>query len=366
MQLRIPGPTPLPPAVREAGSRDMIDHRGPEFADLIRDVTGRLKGFFQTSNDVLILTGSGTGALEAAVVNTLSPGDRVLAVSIGAFGDRFATIAESFGADVVRLTFPPGEAAEPGAVEAAIDRSGPFKAVLVTHNETSTGVTNDLEAIARLVGPTPTLLLVDAISSVGSVELKTDAWDCDLVLSGSQKGWMVPPGLAMVSVSAKAWKAYESARMPRFYWDFGKAKAAFAKGQTPSTPAVSILFAMRAALTLMEREGMAGIFARHQRCAERARQGILGLGLELFADPRHASNTVTSVKTPRQVDVGTLLRDLRAEGIILSGGQAALAGKIFRIGHLGFVDVEDIDAVIAGLGGVLERYQPALSVDGRG
>ena len=359
MQLRIPGPTPLPPLVREAGSRDMIDHRGPEFVELIQDVTQRLKPFFQTANDVLILTGSGTGALEAAVVNMLSPGDHVLAVTIGAFGDRFAEIAEAFGAEVVRLQFPLGQAADPAKVGEALDRQGPFKAVLVTHNETSTGVTNDLEEIGRIVRANPALLIVDAISSVSSIDLKTDAWGCDLVLSGSQKGWMTPPGLAMVAVSPRAWEAYASARMPRFYWDFGKAREYARRGQTPATPAVSLLFAMQAALGLMEREGLDRILTRHARCAERARRGVISLGLELFADQRHASNTVTSVNAPAEIEVGKLLRDLRERGVILSGGQASLAGRIFRIGHLGFVDVADIDEVIEALDAALGRYRSA-------
>jgi len=361
VQLRIPGPTPLPPSVREAGSRDMIDHRGPEFADLVRDVTQRLKPFFQTTNDVLVLTGSGTGALEAAIVNMLSPGDRVLAVTVGAFGDRFAEIAEAFGAEVVRLRFPLGQAAEPAVVGEALERQGPFRAVLVTHNETSTGITNDLREIGRVVGGSSTLLIVDAISSLSSIDLRTDAWGCDLVLSGSQKGWMVPPGLAMVAVSPRAWGAYATARMPRFYWDFGKARDYAARGQTPATPAVSLFFAMQAALGLMELEGLDNILARHARCAERARQGVTELGLELFADPDHASNTVTSVKAPAGIDVSKLLRVLRDRGVILSGGQASLAGKIFRIGHLGFVDVGDIDEVIEALGAALSSLRPTVS-----
>ena len=357
MQLRIPGPTPLPPAVRDALARDMIDHRGPEFAALLRDVTSRLKPFFQTTNDVLILTASGTGALEAAIVNTLCPGDRVLAITVGAFGDRFAEIAEVFGADVTRLAFAPGLAADPAVVAEEFESKGPFKAVLVTHNETSTGITNDVEAIGQIVGPSSSLLIVDAISSLSSIDLKSDAWGCDLVLSGSQKGWMVPPGLAMVSVSQKAWEAYARARMPRFYFDLGKAREMAERGQTPATPAVSLFYAMQAALLLMEREGMASIFARHARCAERARLGLRGLGLELFADPLYASNTVTSVKAPPDVEVGWLLKDLRSRGVVLSGGQAALAGKIFRIGHLGFVDIPDIDEVLAALGAALASHR---------
>lgn len=349
VQLRIPGPTPIPGPVREAMARQMINHRGPEFAELIGAVTRRLKGFFQTSNDVLLLTASGTGALEAAVVNTLSPGDRVLAVSIGVFGDRFAEIARAYGADVVSLSISPGQAADPDVVKRALATSGPFQAVLVTHNETSTGVTNDVEAIAQVVHESDALLLVDAISSVGSIELKTDDWGCDVVLTGSQKGWMVPPGLAMVSVSAKAWEAYKTARLPRFYWDLGKARSYLERGQTPATPALSILFALDTALELMEREGMAEIFARHRRCGDRTRNGVKALGLELFADEAHASDTVTAVKVPNDLDAARLLQVLRAEGVVLAGGQGAQAGKIFRIGHLGWISEADIDEVLAAL-----------------
>jgi aspartate aminotransferase-like enzyme len=353
VQLRIPGPTPLPEAVREAMGRQMINHRGPEFAELISGVTRRLKTFFQTSNDLLLLTASGTGGLEAAIANMLSPGDRVLAVSVGVFGDRFAEIARVYGAEVIPLSFTPGHAADPDAVARALKTSGPFKGVLVTHNETSTGVTNDVAAIARVVRGTDALLLVDGISSVGSIEFRADEWGCDVVVAGSQKGWMVPPGLAMVSVSPKAWDAYKMARMPRFYWDFGKARASLERGQTPATPAVSILFALDVALGLMEREGMANIFARHHRCAERVRRGVKDLGLELFADESHASDTVTAIKAPSELDVSRLLQLLRADGVVLAGGQGNLAGKTFRIGHLGWIAESDVDEVLMALGKTL-------------
>ncbi len=359
MQLRIPGPTPLPDAVREALGRQMINHRGPEFAELIGRVTARLKTFFQTTNDLILLTASGTGALEAAIVNTLSPGDRILAVSVGVFGDRFAEIARAYGAEVVPLSFTPGKAADPEAVLRMLKTSGPFRAVLVTHNETSTGVTNDLEAIARVVRETESLLIVDGISSVGSIDLKTDAWGCDLVLAGSQKGWMVPPGLAMVSISPRAWDAYKLARMPRFYWDLGKARASLERGQTPATPAVSILFALDVALGLMEREGMSNIFARHHRCAERTRRGVKDLGLDLFADEAHASDTVTAVKIPDDLDVSQLLQVLRSEGVVLAGGQGPLAGKMFRIGHLGWINESDVDEILAALSRALPRARRA-------
>lgn len=355
MQLRVPGPTPIPEPVREALAKPMINHRGPEFADLIQRVTRRLKTFFQTTHDVLLLTASGTGGLEAAIVNTLSPGDRVLAVSIGYFGDRFAEIARVYGADVVTLSAPPGQAAPPSAVAQALEASGPFQAVLVTHNETSTGVTNDLAAIAEVVRPSGALLLVDGVSSVGAIDLRTDAWGCDVVITGSQKGWMVPPGLAMVSVSPRAWEAYRLARMPRYYWDLGKARAALEKGQTPATPALSIIYALDAALALMEQEGLAQIFSRHQHCADRIRQGVKSLGLELFADEAHASNTVTAITVPADVDAARWLGLLRAEGVILAGGQGNLAGKIIRIGHLGWIHDSDVDEILAALATTLPQ-----------
>jgi aspartate aminotransferase-like enzyme len=332
----------------------MINHRGPEFVATIRDVTARLQRWFQTSNDVLTLTASGTGALEAAVVNTLSPGDRVLAVTTGAFGDRFAEIASTYGAQVDRLSVAWGQAAQPAELAAAL-AGGPYKAVLLTHNETSTGVTNPLAELAAVVRHTDALVLVDAISSLSSIDLKTDAWGCDVVLSGSQKGWMVPPGLALVSVSPRAWEAYRSARMPRFYFDLGQAKKYLERGETPATPAVSLYFAFQAALDLLDREGMANVFARHQRCADRVRQGVRALGLELFADPAYASNTVTAVKPPPDVDVARLLKLLREAGVILSGGQGKLAGQIFRIGHLGMIQESDVDEILAALGKALPQ-----------
>ncbi|MCL4498761.1 MAG: alanine--glyoxylate aminotransferase family protein [Chloroflexi bacterium] len=337
----------------------MINHRGPEFGELIREVTGGLKEFFQTENDVLILTASGTGALEAAVVNVLSQGDRVLAVTMGEFGDRFAEIARVFGADVVPLKVSPGQAADPGIVRQFLTSQGPFKAVLLTHNETSTGVTNDVEAIARVVHEIDALLLVDGISSVSSIEMKADAWGCDIVLAGSQKGWMCPPGLAFVSVGPRAWEAYETATMPRFYLDLGKARKYLERNQTPATPAVSILFALQEALRLMKAEGATAIFERHRRCAERIREGVKALGLELFADEAHASNTVTAVKVPADVDVSQLLKLLRADGVVLSGGQGSLAGKIFRIGHLGMIHESDTDEILSALERALPRAKRA-------
>ncbi|OGO43127.1 MAG: class V aminotransferase [Chloroflexi bacterium RBG_16_58_8] len=355
-QLRIPGPTPCPPEVLQAMARPMINHRGAEFHKILPDVTEKLKKVFRTKNELYLLTGSGTGGLEAAVVNVLSPGDKVLSVSIGVFGDRWANIAKTFGADVIQLNFDWGRAADPAAVAAAIKSNPGVKAVLVTHNETSTGVTNDLETISKIVKGAGKLLLVDAISSLSSLDLPVDKWGCDVVVSGSQKGWMVPPGMAMVSVSPEAWKAFATAKMPRFYWDFGKARSYLEKGENPWTPAVSIVFAFDIALDMMLREGLANIFARHARVGKITRDGIKALGLPLFADEKHASNTVTAVAIPPGLD-GKKFRDiLRTEyQVVLSGGQQKLDGQIFRIGHLGMVNENDIKEVLTAIKAALPK-----------
>lgn len=356
MNLRIPGPTPIPPAVREALQTQMINHRGSEFARILAEVTDQLKHFYQTDNDLLIFTASGTGAMEAALVNTLSPGEKVLAISIGNFGDRFASIAKAFGADVTKLDFPVGLAADPTEVARALDANPPITTVLITHNETSTGVTNPLEAIARIVKDREKLLIVDAISSVGSIPLQTDAWGCDVVLSGSQKGWMVPPGLAFASVSPLAWERHEQAQCPRTYWDFTEAKRYFERGETPWTPAVSVFYGLQVALKLMRAEGRDEVFARHARVAQRCRDGVVGLGLKLFADPAHASNTVTAFYTPEGVDSKTLAGELEDEyDTVVAIGQGSFTNTTMRIGHLGWVDEADIDRTIDVLGKVLNR-----------
>ena len=365
MNLRIPGPTPCPDYVLEAMTKQMINHRGPEFRDMLLRTTENLKKVFQTENDLLILTGSGTGGMEAAVVNTLSPGDVVLSVSIGVFGDRFAQIAEAYGASVVRLTFPWGTAADPEAIRKALAENPQVKAVLVTHNETSTGVTNDMDAISKVVKEYDKLLLVDAISSLSSLPFHNDQWGCDVAISGSQKGYMVPPGLAFVSVSPRAWEAFKEAKMPRFYWDFGRAKTYLERGQNPWTPAVSVCFALDVALEAMMKEGMESIYHRHARVAQKARDGVKSLGLSIFAEERHASNTVTPVNVPTGVDASAILQQMQSEHqVVLAGGQGNLDGKIFRIGHLGYVTEEDITLVIDALGSVLPKvgFQPTGSL----
>jgi aspartate aminotransferase-like enzyme len=348
--LRIPGPTPCPEAVLKEMSRQMINHRGPEFKRLLNNVTAKLKTAFKTENDVFILTCSGTGGLEAAVVNSLSPGDKVLGISIGGFGTRFAAIATQFGADVIPLNFEWGKAADVAEIRQALDDNPDIKAVLVTHNETSTGVTNDLESISKLVKDYGKLILVDAISSLGSIDLPIDDWQCDVVVTGSQKGWMVPPGLAMVAISQQGWEANAAAKMPRFYWDFAKAKSYLEKGQTPWTPAVSVVYALDKAMDMILEEGIDNIIARQAKIARMTRDGVKALGLTLFADEKYASNTVTSIAAPEGLDVPKLLKILREEhDTVLGGGQLHLAGKIFRIGHLGWVTEEDINMVFKSL-----------------
>ncbi|MFH1169921.1 MAG: alanine--glyoxylate aminotransferase family protein [Chloroflexota bacterium] len=356
IQLRIPGPTPCPDEVLKAMAWQMINHRGPRFQEILKDITAKLKQAFQTKNDLYVLTGSGTGGMEAAVVNTLSPGDKVLAVSIGVFGDRFTTIARTFGADVVPLSAEFGKAADPDAIRKALNAEPKIKAVLVTHNETSTGVTNDLAAISSVVKGFEKLLIVDAISSMGSLDVPVDKWHLDVAISSSQKGWMVPPGLAMISMSTEAWKANASAKMPRFYWDLGKARQYLENGQTPWTPAVSVFFAFQVALDMVLKEGLQNIAARHARVGQATRDGVKALGLPLFAEESHASNTVTAVAGAGGLDIKKLLKILREEHqVVLSGGQANLDGKIFRIGHLGMVTEDDIKTVITAMKAALPK-----------
>ena len=356
MQLRIPGPTPCPPQALQAMGRQMINHRGGEFAKILNSTTEKLKQVFQTKEDVFLLTGSGTGGLEASIVNTLSQGDKVLSISNGVFSERFADIAEQYGAELIRLNFEWGKAVDLNAVEKALLADGDIKAVLATHNETSTGMTNRLGDISAVVKKFDKLLLVDAISSLGCINLPTDDWHCDIVVTGSQKGWMVPPGLAMVSVSDKAWQAHAQAKMPRYYWDFSKAKDYLHKGQTPWTPAVSIFYALDTTLDLILNEGLNNIFSRHARVAQIARDGIKSLGLSLFPDEQYASNTVTAVSVADKIDVPKMIQLLREEHeVIISGGQQKLSGKIFRIGHLGFVYEKDIKIVLEALDKVLPR-----------
>jgi len=356
--LRIPGPTPVPDDVVEAMADPMINHRGPEFLEMIEEITEKLKQVFMTQNDLFVLTSSGTGALEAAIVNTLSVGDKVLAASAGSFGDRFGDCAEAYGADVQRLEYDWGDPIDPQGVRKALQADPSITAVLVTHNETSTGVTHDVESIAQVVkGEFDKLFLVDAVSSLGCIPMPVDGWNCDMVGTASQKGFMIPPGLAFISVSEAAWEAQQTSNMPKFYFDLAAAKGYLERGQTPWTPNVSALFGLRFALRKIFEEGLENLFERHASIAQYTRDAIKDLGLDLYAtDESRASDTVTAVKMPAGVNSGQLMDMMRTEeNIVLAAGQGKITTDIFRVGHMGYVSQEDIELVIEALKRVLPK-----------
>ncbi|MGH2357138.1 MAG: pyridoxal-phosphate-dependent aminotransferase family protein [Candidatus Limnocylindria bacterium] len=361
--LRVPGPTPIPAAVREAQAAPMIDHRGTEFAELWRELGPAIAALIGTSGEVLLLTGSGTGAMEAAVVNTLSPGDRVLAIIIGAFGDRFAAIASAFGAAVERLGFEWGTAADPTAVREHVAAQPPYRAVLVTHNETSTGVTNPLRELLAEIRSAPgePLALVDGISGLGALPFEMDAWGADLVVSASQKAWMASPGIAIAAVGERARAAEERAAMPRYYWDFGQARRWAEKGQTPWTPAVSVLFGLRVGVQRLVAEGRERTWARHAAIAAAAQAGLEALGLSLVAPPAHRSNTVTAAWLPDGVEWAPFNAAMRSRGLVVAGGQAAMAGRILRVGHMGEVRIDDVASAVRVMGETLAKI--GLAVD---
>ncbi|HKF85074.1 MAG TPA: alanine--glyoxylate aminotransferase family protein [Candidatus Limnocylindrales bacterium] len=350
--LRIPGPTALPPSVREAGGRQMVNHRGEEFKTLLQRVSEGMKPYFGTRHDVVMLTCAGTGALEAAVVNTLSPGDAVLAVTMGSFGDRFAKIAEVYGAAVSRLDVEWGAAPDGAAVHAAAAATPNLKAVLLTHNETSTGVASDVASLATAVrdAAPDALILVDAISALGAVPFAMDDWGLDLVVTGSQKAWMAAPGMAMAAVGPRAWAAAETATMPRFYLDLKRHRETAAAGETPWTPAVAVMYQVDEGLRLMQAEGD-GVFRRHAAAQAMTRAGLRALGFEMLADDAVASKTVTAAWIPDGLDWKAFNASLKRAGLVLAGGQGKLKGRIFRLGHLGSVTTDDILAAI----GVLEQ-----------
>jgi aspartate aminotransferase-like enzyme len=305
-QLRIPGPTPLPERVVRSMSRPMIDHRGPEFASILAEITTGAKRVFKTSNDLLFLTSSGSGGLESAIANLVSPGDEVVAAVCGLFGERFAALATAYGADVVRLEFEWGQPADPDDLAAVLDRHPKAKVVLLTHNETSTGLTNPLQALARVAHQAGRIVVVDGVSSISSIAIETDAWGIDVAVSGSQKGWMAPPGLALVSVSDRAWEQQAQARSPRFYFDWKESKVWAEKGMTPFTPAIGVVFAVQEGLHMLEEEGLDAVYERHERVARGTQAGLKALGFQLFAREGYRSNTVTSATPAAGLDVASL------------------------------------------------------------
>ncbi len=356
--LRTPGPTPIPAEVREAQAQPMIDHRGTEFAELLRETSAGLGELIGTSGQVLLLTGSGSGALEAAAVNTLSPGDRVLSVTIGAFGDRFAKIASAFGASVDRMEVEWGRSADPDELRQRLAGAEPYRAVLVTHNETSTGVANPMQALAEVVRSAPgdPLLLVDGISGLGAMPFEMDGWGIDVVVSASQKAWMASPGVAIAALSERAVTAGETARMPRVYWDFAEARDWAGKGQTPWTPAITVLYGLRVGVRKLREEGRERTWRRHAAIAAAVAAGLESLGLRLVAAPQDRSSTVTAAWLPDGVEWGPFNSDMRAKGLIIAGGQGKWTGKILRFGHMGEVGIEEMADALELMGSTLPTH----------
>jgi aspartate aminotransferase-like enzyme len=351
--LLTPGPTPLPPQVLEAMSRPIIHHRTPQFQAVLKEAAEGLKYVYQTKGDVFILASSGTGAMEAAVVNLLSCGDTAITIQGGKFGERWTEICKNYGITPEIIDVEWGKAVDPAEIEKRLKINPKIKAVFTTLCETSTGVVNDIAAIGRLVKDTRTALVVDAISGLGAIDLQTDAWSCDVVVSGSQKGLMLPPGLSFISVSPKAWNLIESSESPKYYFDLKAAKKAWDATDTPFTPAITLIIALCEALKMIRQDGLESIFLRHKKMADATRAAVKALGLELFA-PNCASDVVTAVKVPAGIEGEKLVKTMRdTYGVTIAGGQSELKGKIFRIAHIGYIEEFDIIAGISCLEKVL-------------
>ena len=363
--LMTPGPTPVPAPVRAAMSLPLVHHRTREFRTVLERLLARLREVHRTANEVLLFTSSGTAAMESAVANLCSPGDRVLVVSAGNFGERWLSLAEAYGLDVVPLRYEWGESPAPDDVAVALAEAGGAKAVYLTHCETSTGVVTDVEGIAAACAPSGALTVVDAISSLGAVPLETDAWGLDVVVAGSQKALMTPPGLATAAVSPRADEAAASATSPRFYLSWARARKAQAEDPpvTAFTPAISLVLGLDTALGLLLAEGLEATFDRHVRLGRACRAGVKAMGLELFSPDEDRSAVVTAIRMPEGVDGAEVIRDVsELHGITLEGGRGPLVGKIVRIGHIGYVDVFEVaaaltavESILAGLGVEVER-----------
>lgn len=364
--LMIPGPTPVPESVLRKMAMSMINHRGKEFAQVLKNVTEKMKKVYLTESDVLLLTASGSGGMESAVVNFLSPGDKAIFCVTGAFGDRWAKMGQVYGADVIRIDIPVGEGVTPEIIEDTLKKNPGVKAVYITHNETSTTITNDLSNIGEIAHKYGAIVAVDAVSSLGAIELKMDEWQLDVVVTASQKALMTPPGLAFVAVSERAWELYKSAKMPRFYFDLGEAKRMAENGETPFTPAVSQVFAIDEALDILFSEGLENSWKRHKILGKAVREGVKALGLKLLAKEEFASNAVTGVYPPDGISADDLRRKVKERGVTLAGGQGKLKGKIFRIGHIGYILDTDIIVTLSVIGETLKEMgyeiEPTLGV----
>lgn len=356
--LMIPGPTPVPDRVLEAVARHPIGHRTPEFSKLLRGAVDDLKWLGQTARDPYVITSSGTGAMEAAIANTVNSGDEVLSLIVGVFGERWAKISEAYGAKVERVISEPGQPVDLVLLAEKLrkDKDQKIKVVTVTHNETSTGVINDLQAIAKLVRAHGALLIVDAVTSFGAVDLPVDSWEVDVLVTGSQKALMLPPGLGIIFFSERAWRVSENCKSPRFYLDLRKYKKSLEQDTTPATPNVSLVAGLRESLLMMKEDGTEKIFARHVRLQQALRSGVKALGLKLFVADEHASPTITAILPPDGISVADIRKGLKEDfRILVADGQEELKGKIFRIGHMGYVFERDILMTLASLESVLRK-----------
>jgi aspartate aminotransferase-like enzyme len=339
----------VPPEVLQALARPVLHHRSPDFAEVFAVAQERLREVFRTSNDVLVFTSSGTGAFESAIVNLLSPGDRVLAVSQGEFGERWQKMARALGCEVVPLTYGWGERPRPEDVAGALADSG-AETVFLVHSETSTGVVCDLEPLLAVCADAGALSVVDAVSSLGAVPLETDAWGADVVVTGSQKALMTPPGLAFAAVSDRAWERTATAKLPRFYWDWERQRQVQAKGSTPFTPATSLVVALVEALGIVLADGLEAAFARHQALGRGTRAGIKAMGLELYSPDDDTAAVLTGALTPDGVDAVALRLALRdRHSITIAGGHGDLVSRLFRIGHIGHIGIEDIATALTAI-----------------
>ena len=357
--LLAPGPTPVPPEALAASAAPIIHHRGPDFRDLMLRTLGRLQEVCRTQSDVLLFTSSGSGAFESALVNLLSPGERVLVVTAGAFGDRWCAMASAFGADVHELRYSWGETPQPDDLRSRLAETAAEVVVLV-HSETSTGVVADVQALAAVARETGALVVVDAVSSLGAVPLETDAWGLDVVVAGSQKALMTPPGLSLTTVSSAAWDRSKRSTMPRYYFDWERMQRSLADGSTPFTPAVSIVAALDVSLGMLLDEGLDAAFARHAALGRACREGAKAMGLELFSPDEERSAVVTAILTPDGVDAKALVLELRDRfGITVAGAHGELGSRMFRIGHIGYFDVLDITTALTAVETLLlERGAP--------
>lgn len=357
--LMIPGPTPVPESVLLAMAKHPIGHRSSEFSDILREVYADLKWVFQTKNEVFIYAASGTGAMEAALANLVNQGDKVLSLVIGNFGARWVKIAQSRGAVVEKLEVELGDVIKPNDLKdrLAKDTKKEIKIVTLTHSETSTGAKNDIKSLCEIIKKHGAISVVDGVTSVGCMDVKMDEWGIDVLVSGSQKGFMIPPGLAFLTANKRAWDVYEKCMYPSFYFDWKAHKNAVLEETTPWTPAVNLVFALNEALKMMKKEGLNNIFDRHKKLALGLRKAVRAVGLELFVkDDENASYAITSIYPPKGVSVPDIRKTFKNDfDIVVANGQNTLKDKIFRMGTLGFVSDRDLITAVGSLEAVLHK-----------